>query len=314
MKKNKLKVLISTPYMQNEISRFKSILLQNNIDVIIPAYIKEKLEEDDLFPLVKDIDGAIVGDDCFSKRVLISAPKLRVICRWGTGIDSIDLKTANHLGIKVFNVPNAFTEPVADTVVGYMLCFARNLCFNDNLMKSGGWKKIMGVSLQESTLGVIGVGNIGKAVLRRAKAFGMRLLGNDIKPINNDFISEVVLQLVTKEELLRESDFVSLNCDLNPTSYRLINESALQIMKNTAVLINTARGSVIDESALISALKKKCIKGAALDVFEKEPLPQNSALRKLENVILGPHIANSSPSCWEQVHQITIKNLIEALI
>ena len=180
-------------------------------------------------------------------------------------------------------------------------------------MKKGEWEKISGFTLSEATLGVIGVGNIGKALTRRAKAFGMKVLGTDIVEIDHVFISESGIELTTLDILLSKSDFVSINCDLNPTSEHLINPLTLAQMKETAVLINTARGPIVDEQALISALQSGKIGGAAMDVFEVEPLPEDSPLKNMNNVMLAPHNANSSPAAWERVHWNTIKNLLDGL-
>jgi D-3-phosphoglycerate dehydrogenase len=217
------------------------------------------------------------------------------------------------MGIPVYNTPNAFTHPVADTVLGYILSFARRIPWSTREMREGSWGKKPCVALRECILGVIGVGNIGKAVIRRASAFGMKTLGNDIVDIDASFLKETGTKMVSKENLLKTSDFVSLNCDLNPTSFHLIGEKEIALMKPTACIINTSRGPVLDEQSLIKALKSKIIAGAALDVFEDEPLSVNSPLRKMENCLLAPHNANSSPAAWEHVHQNSIKHLLNGL-
>ena len=306
------KVLVSAPYLLPVIKRFKSLFKDNNIEIIIPR-VNERLEEEELLKYIGDIDGVICGDDRFTARVLQAAPKLKVISKWGTGIDSIDQETCREEGIRVCNTPNAFSEPVADSVFGYMLCFSRNLIQMDRKMKNGEWKKIPGKALKECTLGVIGVGNVGKAVVRRAKNFGMTLLGNDIADMPQDFLAKTSIQMVTREDLLSNADFVSLNCDLNPSSYHMIDYNMFCLMKSSAIVINTARGPIIKESDLIQALEENKISGAALDVFEVEPLPADSPLKEMRNVLLAPHNANSSPEAWEAVHHSTIKNLINAL-
>jgi phosphoglycerate dehydrogenase-like enzyme len=194
-----------------------------------------------------------------------------------------------------------------------MLAFARRQPWMDKEMKSGKWEKIPGTTLSECTLGVIGVGNIGKAVTRRARAFGMKVLGNDIVEIDHVFIAETGIEMTDLRTLLSSSDFVSLHCDLNPTSVHLMNSDTFALMKPTAVLINTARGPVVEEEALIEALQAKRLAGAALDVFEREPLPSDSPLLKMDNVLLAPHNANSSPAAWERVHWNTIRNLLDGL-
>ncbi len=294
------------------IDRFRSFLESNNIDIILPE-VNERLEEEDLLRYIEDIDGIICGDDRFTERVLDHAKRLKVISKWGTGIDSINKSECNKRGIVVRNTPNAFTVPVSDSVLAYILNFARNISFMDKAMKSGEWKKISGHALHEATLGVIGVGNIGKSVLRKAKAFGMNLVAHDIIPIPTDLIIELNLKVVSFEELLKQSDYVSLNCDLNETSFHLMNEDAFNMMKSNSVLINSARGPLVHEEALVKALSEGKIRGAALDVFEEEPLPYDSPLMKMDQVMLAPHNTNSSPFAWESVHKSTINNLLESL-
>jgi D-3-phosphoglycerate dehydrogenase len=306
-------VLFTAPYMLPFKEKFIPILEQFDCNVIIPK-VHERLKEEEIIAYAGQFDATICGDDCYNSKVLEKcAPRLKVISKWGTGIDSIDKKFAESLGICVFNTPNAFTLPVADSVLGYMLAFARAHPWMDRAVKNGEWKKIPGRSLSECTLGVIGVGNIGKAVLRRARGFGMKLMGNDIIPIPPDFLVENGVEMTDLETLLHKSDFISINCTLNSTSRHLINEKTLNLVKPNAVIINIARGPIIDETALITALQEKKLAGAALDVFEVEPLPDDSPLKKMDNVMLAPHNSNSSPSAWERVHWNTILNLLNGL-
>ena len=308
-----MKILFSAPYMVPFVDRFRPLLESYGLELIVPQ-VKERLSETDLLGYAGQFDGTICGDDLYTADVLQAcAPRLKVISKWGTGIDSIDREAAARLNIQVCNTPNAFTLPVADTVFGYMLAFARRQPWMDRAMKSGQWEKLPGRSLCECCLGVVGVGNVGKAVLRRARAFGMELLGNDIIEIAPDFVREQRVKMVSLDELLARADFVSLHCDLNPTSYHLINRERLAKMKPEAILINTARGPVVDEVALIQALSTGILAGAALDVYENEPLPVDSPLLGMENVMLAPHNANSSPLAWERVHQNTINNLLVGL-
>lgn len=306
------KVLLSAPYMQPVVEQYRPRFEAQGIDLVVPP-VSERLEEAELLQYIGDIDGVICGDDRFTERVLLSAPKLKVISKWGTGIDSIDRQACQRLGIRLCNTPNAFSEPVADSVLGYMLCFARNLMSMTLAMRAGVWQKIPGFALNEVTLGVIGVGDVGKAVIRRARGFGMTILGNDIRPIAERFLSEHGVRMTTKEELLSTSDFVSINCDLNPTSFHIISTQELASMKPTAILINTARGPLVDEPALVDALQAGKIAGAALDVFEFEPLPATSPLLTMPQVFVAPHNSNSSPRAWLNVHENTIRNLINGL-
>jgi D-3-phosphoglycerate dehydrogenase len=306
------RVLISAPYLLPVLEEFRSRLEAEGVEIVTPV-VRERLNEEDLLPLVETIDGAICGDDQFTERVFRAAPRLKVISKWGTGINSIDTTAAAKAGIRVFNTPDAFTDPVADTVLGYILAFARRLATMDHDIRRGLWSKLEARALRGSTLGVIGVGNIGKAVVRRARPFGMTILGYDPVPVPSSFIEETGIKLVPLDTLLEKSDFVILLCDLNPSSFHMIGVNELQKMKPSAYIINTSRGPVIDEPALVEALRERRIAGAALDVFEVEPLPDDSPLRSLENCLLAPHNANSDPDCRMRVHESTIENLLNGL-
>ena len=306
-------ILLTAPYMIPFVDRFKPVFDTYDLELIVPD-VRERMEEVDLLRYAGQFDGAICGDDRYTDRVIqLCAPRLKVISKWGTGVDSIDAEACSRYGVKLCRTLNAFTLPVADTVLGYILAFARRQPWMDREMKSGKWEKLPGKSLSEYNLGVIGLGNIGKAVTRRARAFGMKVYGTDIVPIDHVFITETGIEMTDLKSLLENSDFISVNCDLNPTSFHLINAETLACVRSEAVLINTARGPIVHEQALIEALKAGRLTGAALDVFEQEPLPLDSPLLKMDNVLLAPHNSNSSPAAWERVHWNTIRNLVEGL-
>jgi len=307
-----MRILISAPYFVPVVEDYRARLEAEGMELVI-ADVRERLSEQELVPLISRIHGSICGDDEFTERVLHAAPHLKVISKWGTGIDSIDTNAAARLGIRVFNTPDAFTDGVADTTLGYILNFARQLFRMHQDVRSGKWIKRDAVTLRECTLGVIGVGNIGKAVVRRAVAFGMTVLGNDPLPVPESFLAETGLKLVSMDDLLRSSDFVTLHCDLNPTSYHLIDRPQLDLMRSTAYVINTSRGPVVNQQALIEALERGEIAGAALDVFESEPLPPDNPLRNLNNCLLAPHNANGGLAAKKRVHESTIQNLLTGL-
>jgi D-3-phosphoglycerate dehydrogenase len=306
-------ILVTAPYIIPRMSRFRPVLEHFDFNLIVPE-VHERFSEDEILAYAGQFDGTICGDDHYSAEVIEAClPRLKVISKWGTGIDSIDQEAAARFGVKVCNTPNAFTVPVSESVLGYLLAFARQLPWLDDAVKAGQWTKYLGKTLGECTLGVIGVGNVGKAVLRRARAFGMTLLGNDIIEIAPEFLLEYDVGMTNLQDLMSRSDFVSVNCTLNPTSYHLINAQTLGYCKPDTVIINVARGPIVDEQALITCLQNGKIKGAALDVFEVEPLPANSPLMTMGNVMLAPHNSNSSPFFWERVHWNTIRNLLEGL-
>jgi D-3-phosphoglycerate dehydrogenase / 2-oxoglutarate reductase len=306
------KILISAPYFLPVVEDYRSQLEAQGCELVI-AGVRERLSEAELLTLVPTMHGAICGDDQFSERVLQAAGHLKVISKWGTGIDSIDTDAATRLGILVCNTPDAFTDCVADSTLGYILNFARQLFRMDQDIRSGKWIKRDALTLRECTLGVIGVGNIGKAVIRRAVAFGMTVVGYDPVAVPQSFLDETGLKAVSLLELLKSSDFVTLHCDLNPSSYHLIDRPQLELMKLTAYLINTSRGPVVSEAALVDALRSGQIAGAALDVFETEPLPADSPLRQLNTCLLAPHNSNSGLAAKKRVHESTIENLLAGL-
>jgi len=306
-------VLITAPYMLPFMHRFTPVLESFGLTVVIPP-VEERLEAEELLKYAGSFDGTICGDDRYTPEVIEAcSPRLKVLSKWGTGIDSLNQEAAERFGVKIYRTPNAFTVPVAESVMGSMLSFARNLPWMDKAIKNGEWKKIPGHTLSESTLGVIGVGNIGQAVIRRARPFGMKILGNDIAPVEPDFVIEQGVEMTSLEDLLRRADYISLNTSLAPSAYHLINAETLRLVKPNAVLINTSRGPVVHEEALVAALREGRLRGAALDVFEAEPLPAQSPLKTMNNVMLSPHNTNSSPFFWERVHWNSIRNLLLGL-
>jgi D-3-phosphoglycerate dehydrogenase len=307
------RVLVTAPYFIPVLDKFRPTFEANGITTLVPD-VEERMSEDQLLKVVHDIDGTICGDDAYTDRVLERAPRLRVISKWGTGIDSIDSTACRRRGVTVCNTPNAFTMPVADSAVGYLLEFVRRLREQTELMRAGQWYKLPLRSLSECTVGIVGLGDIGREVAKRLSAFGPRILGTDPRRPPEEFVRTVGMEMVGFETLLGESDFVTLHCDLNPTSDHLMNRSALARMRPGSFLINTARGRLVEEPALIDALRSGALGGAALDVFENEPLALDSPLRKMPNVFLASHNSNSSPRAWEHVHARTVENLLKCLL
>lgn len=310
----KYKALITAPPILPKIMNYKNIFDENSIEIITPPFrVIESLNEDQLISLLINVDGILCGDDQISKKVLQSAKKLKVVSKWGTGIDSIDKKNAEKLNIQVLRVKDVFSEPVSDTVLAYILLFSRNLIEKNKLVNSLRWEKTESYTLKEKSLGIIGLGHIGKVIANKASSLGMEVFGYDILNKSIDEKLEAKINLVDLNELLKRSDFVTLHTDLNNSSYHIINKNTLNLMKPSAVIINTSRGEVINQSDLEYALEKNKIYGAALDVFEVEPLPKDSKLRTLKNVFLSPHNSNASPKVFNEVDKKSINNLIKGL-
>lgn len=308
----KYKVMISAPYMHYEKSKIVTYLKDYDWDVDWIS-VKERLEENELLDLIPNYHGIICGDDRFSAAVYERAKQLKAVVKWGTGIDSIAAEEATKRGIKVYRTLNAFTVPVAETTLAYMLSFARNVIENDNILKNNDWGKPQGFTMSEKTVGIIGFGMIGKAVAHRLNAFGSKVIIYDLCKFSTQELEELNVTQVELDRLLEESDFITLHCDLNPQSYHLLNHDAFKKMKRKPYIINTSRGPTINESALIEALNSGTIKGAGLDVFEEEPLPLTSPLRHNTKVLLASHNSNSSQYYWDYVHKNSLQMMEQGL-
>jgi D-3-phosphoglycerate dehydrogenase len=268
--------------------------------------------EDELIDLLRGVDGVIVSSDPFSARVIEASPQLKVISRTGVGYDAIDMKAATARWIIVCNTPGVNRHAVAEWTFALMLSCSRKLKENQAEVRKGGWTRHEGIDLAGKTLGIVGLGTIGKEVSQRANAFEMRILACDVIR-DTQFAEANHVVFVPLEELLRQSDFVCLHAFLNDKTRHLINAERLALMKPTAFLVNTARGGIVDTEALCRALTEKRIAGAALDVFEGEPLRADSPLRALENVYLSPHVGGATADARRLSGAMAAENLICAL-
>jgi len=255
---------------------------------IVRNPLDRPLNADELLELVRDADALIVGIDKVTRQVIENAPRLKVISKYGVGVDNIDLEAAAEKGITVTNTPEVNTEAVADLAVGLMLAAARQIPQADASMRQGQWKKFMGMALFGKTVGILGTGRIGRAVARRLRGFNTKLLLYDVRP-DLSFAAEVHGEYVELARVLREADYVSVHLPLLPETRNLIREQELKLMKPNAVLINTSRGGIVEEKALVRALRERWIRAAALDVFAEEP-PRDRDLLNLESAVFTPHI------------------------
>ena len=308
------RVLVTCTPMLMSLADCQERFQQEQLDVVAPN-VGQQLSEAELSAMAADFDGVITGDDPFTARVLEIGRKgrLRVIVKWGIGLDAIDLEAARRLGIYVANTPGMFSDEVADVALGYLLLLARGLHKIDAAVHQGHWLKIQGTSLRGKVGGIIGVGNIGSAIARRLHSVGMQLRGYDLSPIAQDLCQETGLQQVLLDRLLRSADCLILSCGLNPENYHLLNETAFAMMKPGVWIINVARGALIDEYALNVALKTGKVGGAALDVFESEPIAINHPLRIYNQVIFGSHNASNTRETTLRVNQLAIDILVREL-
>lgn len=246
------------------------------------------VSEERTIELLHEVDAAIISSLPLTATVFANVPQLKIIAVRGVGYDSVDVAAATARGIPVVVAPG-FTESVADYVFGLMLAVARQVAWADRLVRGGHWEVLVSTNIFRKTLGIVGLGRIGKAVARRAQGFEMPVLATDVVH-DTTFAQRYGVTYVPLEELLQRADILSLNAPLHQETRALIDAQALRLMKPTAFLINTARGDLVDEAALATALQEGRLAGAGLDVFHDEPL-QESPLRGLNNVVLSPHLA-----------------------
>ena len=306
------KVLISCPHLQKTIHLYRDRLAAKDIELDVPEMVQQ-LTETELLEIVDQFDGIIAGDDHFTAKVLEKAEKLKILAKWGIGTDSIDKKAAKRLNIPVVNTPNVFADEVSDVALGYILMLARQLHRLDRSVRDGGWLQVPGTTLRGKTLGVIGVGSIGRGAVVRGNAVGMNVLGYDVMPIAKSVQEEFKVTQVKLDQLLAESDFIVLCCNLTSENHHLLSDRAFGLMKDGVRIINVARGPLIDEKALVKALKSGKVAGAALDVFEVEPLPTDSPLREFDQCIFGTHNGSHTKEAVLKVNEIAIENLLKGL-
>ncbi|MBC1620382.1 NAD(P)-binding domain-containing protein [Listeria welshimeri] len=285
----------------------------------VKAYTsQENITEEELIKSVTEVDAIICPlSSPITAKVLESAKNLKIVANIGAGFDNIDVKKAQELGIAVTNTPDVSTEATAELTLGLILAVARRISEGDRLCRETpeqfkGWAPtfFLGTELSGKTLGIIGLGRIGQAVAKRAAAFGMKIIYSGHHP--KEAAKEWNAEFVSQEELLKRSDVVTIHAAYNPNLKHLLNETTLKTMKSSAFLINAARGPVVEEVALINALKTGIIAGAALDVFEFEP-KIGPELGKLDNVVLTPHIGNATVETRAEMGRMAISN-VEAVL
>jgi glyoxylate reductase len=306
------KVLITASGFGQTGQRALAILCESGCETIVPPK-SGPLNSSEITALLPDVDAVLASLDDYSGKVLDSpaAASLKIIARWGVGYDAIDVPAATQQGIVVTYTPGMLDDAVADYTFALLLCLARRVHEGHAAMQAGDWKIDWGNDVAGKTLGIIGCGRIGMAVARRAGGFGMRLLAyNRTRKADAEKLG---VTFVSLDELLAESDFISIHAALTSQTRGMIGEAQFRKMKPGVFLINTARGALVDESALIKALVERRIAGAALDVFAVEPLPADSPLRSTPHLLLSPHQGSSSRETGERVSDTAAKAIVDLM-
>ena len=297
-----MKVLVADPVWEEGID-----ILRNYAEV----EIRPGLEPEELISIIGDYEALVVRSQTqVSARVIEAGKKLQIIARAGVGVDNIDVEEATRRGIVVVNAPTGNTTSATEHTIGLMFALARHIPQANAILKSGVWQRanFMGTELRDKTLGIIGLGNVGSEVARRARGLDMRLIGYD-PFISVDYAGNLKVELVPLKQLLKESDFITLHVPLTASTKRLIGAKELALVKPTVRIINTARGGLIDEAALVQAVREKRVAGAAFDVFTAEPVT-DSALFTEDNIIVTPHLGASTTEAQALVARDVAEQII----
>lgn len=305
-----IKVLIATRSFGSTSQRPWDVLAQAGFETVC-ADMSQKMTEDRLVDLLEGVDAAIIGIVPMSARVIKDSPGLRVVVAHGVGVDHIDLGAAEKHDVIVANCPGANDQAVADLTIGLMLSIARRIPFVDRDVRIGKWGRHTGSELWKKTLGLIGLGRIGQGVAKRASGFDMQVLGFD-PYVDSEHARALCVRMTKFEDVLAQADFLSLHAALTEETRNMLGQRELSMMKPSAFLINTARGGLVDETALHAALVEGRPAGAALDAFVAEP-PVGSPLLELENVVVTPHIGAHSNEAIERVGVLAAQNVVQAL-
>ena len=274
---------------------------------------------DELRRRLADKDGVLTtGSDRIDAETLAAAPRLKAVCNVAVGYNNIDLAACSERGILATNTPEVLDDTTADTTWALLMAAARRVTEAERWLRAGNWKegwrhdRLLGQDVHHATLGIVGMGRIGQAIARRARGFSMRVLYHNRKRVSKSVERALGVSYVSFERLLKQSDFVSLNLPYTPESHHLIGAKEFALMKPTAVIVNAARGGIIDDAALVQALKERRIAAAGLDVFEGEP-KLNLGFLELDNVAMIPHIGSATRATRMKMNLLAVKNLAAAL-
>jgi D-3-phosphoglycerate dehydrogenase len=301
-------LLITCGHLIRHYQKYAAELEGYGVAVTIPPVPGQQLSAAEMRAAIAGHRLVIAGDDMIDRSVLEpgKAGGLQAVIKWGIGTDGIDKVAARQLGIAVYNTPGAFSDEVADCAAAYVVMAARGLHLMNASVWQGGWRKVEGMSLRGRTAGIIGLGGIGRATCRRLTSFGMRVIGCDPVAIDATLLAADCVEQVPLDHLLAESDIIVVACALTPESHHLLSHDAFARTKPGVRIVNVSRGPVVDEKALVTALRSGQVATAALDVFEIEPLPVDSPLREFDHLMFGTHNGSNTAEAVQRVNRLTI--------
>lgn len=302
------RILVTCGHLQRHIAHYQSEIEGLGFSVWVPPLVGQQFQATEMKKMVADCEVVIAGDDPLGAEVLEAgrAGRLRGVVRWGIGTDNVDKLAATKLGLPVYNTPGMFNNEVADLAIAHLLCLVRHVHKMDRDVRAGLWTRYEGTSLNGKILGVVGLGGVGRELLRRARAFGMTVHGSDVVPVPIEALAELGAKQVSFSEVLSQSDVIVLACSLTAENRHMMNAAAFSAMKPGAIVINVARGPIIDETALVLALESGQVSAAGLDVFEEEPLRADSPLRRFDNCLFGTHSGSSTTEAIQRTNRASV--------
>jgi len=308
------KALLSCLHLQRNFADFRPIYEKAGVEPVLPEVKGQQLSADEMRSLIVGMEGVIAGDE-IDRSVLEAgaASGLKAVIKWGVGTDNIDKACARELGIPVFNTPGVFADEVADLALSLLLNLLRGTHLMHGSILQGGWHKVEGRSLRGMTAGVIGLGSIGLGIVDRARAFGMSTIGCDVRPLDPAVLNQHRLEQLPLDAVLEKSDVIFLACNLTPENKGFLNADAFAKMKPGVFVINVGRGPLIDEAALVEALREGKVAGAGLDVFETEPLGSSHPLREFESCVFSTHNGSNTREAVARINQMTTDILLDVL-
>jgi len=304
------RVLITPPGFAKNDPKPMEILKEQGYELVINPYGRQMTKEE-MLEIAKDFDAILIGTDPVDADIMKQSPKLKIVSKYGVGIDNIDSKYAEENSIAVRKALGANSDAVADTAFAMMMAITKKIIIVDAEVRRGEWNETETFEMNNKTLGLLGSGYIGKGVAKRASGFDMKILVYDVIK-DEEFAKKYNVEYVSLERLLKESDFISVHVPLLPATRNMISTKEFEMMKPKAVIVNTARGGIIDEDALLVALKSNRILGAGLDVFVQEPI-QNKEWFTIPNVVLSSHCAADTYEATHKMSMVSAQNVIEVL-
>ncbi len=301
-------LLITCHHLLREIDKYRAEIAEKGVELVLAQPKGQQFSEAEMSALFKECNVAICGDDPMPRSVLEHGAQneLKTIIRWGIGTDSVDADAAAELGIRVLNTPGQFGHEVADAAFSLILMLARGYHRMDRSIREGGWSKVVGRSLNGLTLGVVGLGSIGRQIVTRGHAFGMQTIGCDAILVPEKELQKTGTKQLEFRQVVDQADVLVLACNLTSENRHMMNAETLFAMKEGSYLINVARGPLVDSTALYRALTKGPVSGAGLDVFEVEPLPLDDPLRELDQCVFGTHNGSNTAEAVDRVNRKTV--------